>query len=200
MHILLADDHDLVRDTIAHFLVAEGATKVITVGTLDAAIDSAKEFGSFDVVLLDFNMPGMNGLHGLAKMQEANKGKPVAIISGTTNSLVAKETIEAGAAGYIPKTLGAKSIMSAIRLISSGEVFVPIDVMRTVEVKASDNLTKREADVLRYLCFGKANKEIARALGLKEATVKLHLGTICRKLGAKNRTHAAMIARDRGLF
>ncbi|MDD9978255.1 MAG: response regulator transcription factor [Boseongicola sp.] len=199
MRILIADDHDLVRDTIGMFLEAEGMAEIVAVENLDAAIEATDKTGSFDLVLLDFNMPGMDGLAGLARMKEANDGRPVAILSGTATPQVARDAIDAGAAGFVPKTLGAKSMVSAIRFMAAGETYVPYDFMQQADAKTVANLTERETDVLRGLCEGKSNKEIARDLDLQEVTIKLHVKTLCRKLDAKNRTQAAMIARDRQL-
>lgn len=200
MRILVADDHELVRDTIALFLQAEGMAEVVSVSTVDEAIKAADETGAFDLVLLDYNMPGMNGLAGLARMKQANDGNPVAILSGSASPAVADKAIEAGAAGFVPKTLGAKSMVSAIRFMAAGEVFVPYGFQNQAEAKAVANLTERETDVLRGLCEGKSNKEIALDLDLQEVTIKLHVKTLCRKLDARNRTQAAMIARDRQLL
>ena len=200
MRLLVADDHDLVRETIALFLEAEGMTEVVSVDTLDAALAATAESGGFDLVLLDYNMPGMNGLAGLERMIEANKNRPVAILSGTASPQVANEAIAAGAAGFIPKTMGSKSMLSAIRFMAAGETFLPFNFMQQTTKKTVGNLTERETEVLRGLGEGKSNKEIARDLDLQEVTIKLHVKTLCRKLNAKNRTQAAMLARDRGLL
>lgn len=200
MRILIADDHGLVRDTIAMFLEAEGMTEIVAVDTLQAAIEATDKSGSFDLVLLDYNMPGMDGLAGLMRMKEANDGRPVAILSGTATPGIAKEAIASGAAGFVPKTLGARSMVSAIRFMAAGEVFVPYEFMQKAEEKTVGNLTERETEVLKGLAEGKSNKEIARDLDLQEVTIKLHVKTLCRKLDAKNRTQAAMIARDRKLL
>ena len=199
MRILVADDHDLVRDTIAAFLETEGNAVVEKASTLHEALECVETHEAYDLVLLDYNMPGMNGFDGLHKMQAVTDGKPVAILSGTTTRALAEEAIATGAAGFVPKTLGSKSMVSAVRFMAAGETYAPFNLMHQKSDVASDLLTKRELEVLLGICQGKANKEIARDYNLHEATVKLHAKTLCRKLNAKNRTHAAMIARDRNL-
>lgn len=200
MRILVADDHDLVRETIAAFLDGSDVEEVQTVATLEDAVAEAERTGSFDLVLLDYNMPGMNGLEGLGRMRQANAGRPVAILSGSATRDVAEAALKAGAQGFIPKTLSARSLLTAARFMAAGEVYAPIEFLQQPEADETvGSLTKREQDVLRGICEGKSNKEIARDLDLQEVTVKLHVKTLSRKLDARNRTHAAMIARDRGL-
>lgn len=199
MRILVADDHDLVRETIAAYLNGTEVEEVHTVATLDEALQTVSDHGSFDLVLLDYNMPGMNGLEGLGLMQSANAGKPVAILSGSATREIADAALKAGAQGFIPKTLSARSLLSAARFMAAGEVYVPVEFLQQQPEDRNGPLTKRELEVLRGICEGKANKEIARDLDLQEVTVKLHVKTLTRKLEARNRTHAAMIARDRGL-
>jgi two-component system, NarL family, nitrate/nitrite response regulator NarL len=200
MKILLADDHDLVRDTLAAFLEIESDISVRTAANLADALQIVDAEGAFDLVILDYTMPGMEGLSGLNQMIAANGAKPVAILSGTADRSVAEQAIKAGAVGFVPKTLAAKSIVSAIKFMASGEVFAPFGFMHKEEVDAQSAITKRERDVLIGLTAGKSNKEIAIDLQLQEVTIKLHVKTLCRKLGAKNRTQAAMIARDRRLL
>jgi two-component system nitrate/nitrite response regulator NarL len=194
--ILVADDHDLVRETIGAYLEAEGFEVVVLAQDVDEALAKLSE-GKVDLVLVDYDMPGMAGLTGLARLIEANAPHPVALISGAIPPDAASAALEMGAAGLVPKTTGSRSMLAAVRAMLEGEVFAPISV-----VQRSDDipLSPRELDVLRGICAGKSNKEIARDYGLQEVTVKLHVKTMSRKLGAKNRTHAAMIARDRKLF
>jgi two-component system, NarL family, nitrate/nitrite response regulator NarL len=199
MRILIADDHDLVREAIAAFLIAEGQAEVATAGSLSEALDILAADGSFDLALLDYNMPGMNGLEGLHKMRKAKGDLPVAILSGTTTKALAEEAIAAGAVGFVPKTLAPKSMITAAQFMAAGEVYAPFNFMQQKIQTGSELLSSREVDVLQGICRGQSNKEIALDYNLHEATVKLHAKTLCRKLGAKNRTHAAMIARDRNL-
>jgi two-component system, NarL family, nitrate/nitrite response regulator NarL len=200
VQMLLADDHDLFRESVSAMVSAEGSVVVVEVSDLSAAL-SALEQRVFDLILLDYQMPGMNGLEGLSRAITAAKGKPVAVISGTTRRDLAEEALARGAAGFVPKTLGVKAMIAAVQLMAGGGKFAPLSMLDDTVVAGSvlEDLTRREMDVLRGLCEGKSNKEIARDLDVQEVTIKLHVKTLTRKLGAKNRTHAAMIARDSGL-
>ncbi|EBA16195.1 DNA-binding response regulator, LuxR family protein [Roseobacter sp. SK209-2-6] len=203
MHILLADDHDMVRETISAYLESEGGAEVALAIDLAGALQSIRQDGPFDLVLLDFQMPGMNGLTGLIQAISANKGGRVAILSGSAPAKTAREALEAGAIGFIPKTMGAQSLLNAVRFMSSGEVYMPVELMREEEATdhpLAEKLSPRELEVLESLCKGLSNKEIARELDLQEVTIKLHVRTLCRKLDAKNRTQAALTAKEAGLF
>ncbi|WP_293574180.1 response regulator transcription factor [Phaeobacter sp.] len=204
MRILLADDHDMVRETISAYLTSEGGATVTSAIDLPSALKEIADQGPFDLVLLDYNMPGMSGLTGLNTALEANGGKGVAILSGSAPAKIAKDALDAGAIGFIPKTMGAQSLLNAVRFMSAGEIYVPVDLMRQEEEAPAhplaDKLSPREIEVLDGLCRGLSNKEIARELDLQEVTIKLHVRTLCRKLDAKNRTQAALTAKEAGLF
>ena len=197
--ILVADDHDLVRETIAAYLQAEGFEEVRLASDVNEALHLVATTGRFDLILVDYDMPGMAGLTGLSRMIAANRGRAVALISGAISTELAEAAIEMGAAGFVPKTLGSRSMVAAVRFMMGGEVFAPLSLIRKPVRAGEALLSPRETDVLRGICAGKSNKEIARDFGLQEVTVKLHVKTMSRKLAAKNRTHAAMIARDRKL-
>lgn len=205
MKILIADDHDLVRETLAAFLGREKDFEIDLASDLDDALEKINSNSRYHLVLLDYSMPGMQGLEGLKKAKEANEPWPVAVMSGTAPKAIAQEALDAGAIGFLPKTMAANSMVNAIRFMSAGETFVPVSFMTAEEPEAETNpiakgLSPRELEVLSGLCQGLANKEIARELDLQEVTIKLHVKTLCRKLEAKNRTHAAMIAKEAGLF
>ncbi|MEM8776669.1 MAG: response regulator transcription factor [Pseudomonadota bacterium] len=198
--LLLADDHDLVRETLSEFMSREAGFEVIQAKNLTDALEMNRQHGSFDLVILDYTMPGMDALGGLQAMRE-KCGCPVAILSGTAPPHVARRALRSGAAGFIPKTLAPQALVDAVTKMLKGETFLPIDFLTEENTgETMVNLTPRERDVLLGVTEGKLNKEIARDLDIQEVTVKLHVKTLSRKLRAKNRTHAAMLGRDMGLI
>ncbi len=126
MRLLLADDHELLRDTMVAFLAQQPDIEVTAVNDLPEALGKVE--AGFDLVLLDYNMPGMDGLDGLKRMQEATQA-PVAILSGIADRSVAQEALDRGAVGFVPKTMGAKSLVNAIRFMAEGEVYAPVKFM-----------------------------------------------------------------------
>ena len=205
MRILIADDHDLLRETLSMFLASEGSIDTALASTLDEALDFIHSEEKFDLIMLDYNMPGMAGLNGLKRAMEASGGSPVALMSGIASRAVAEEALAFGAAGFVPKTLAAKTLVNAVRFMAMGEKYAPIDFMTADDPTVAPNplaqkLSRRELQVLEGLSKGKSNKEIARDLDLQEPTIKLHVKTLYRKIGAANRTQAALIAKEEGLF
>lgn len=214
MRILLADDHVLVRDALkALFEREEPGSAVLAADDLPAAIDLMSQEGPVDLAILDVNMPGMNGVEGLKIFSARFPGTAVALMSGTAERDLVRRAIEIGAVGYFPKTIAGRALLGAIRLVLSGERFLPASFgfapdEATAYVGPPDDpgrssgaiiLTRRERDVLGLLRTGAPNKIIARKLDLQEVTVKLHIRGICRKLGAANRTQAALRAVELGI-
>lgn len=224
MKLLLADDHTLFRDALVQYIErAEPGAEVLLAKDLPGAVEFLAAGQEPDLVLLDLKMPGMHGLEGLKSVRATYPTIPVALMSGVAEPQDVKAAMDMGAVGYFPKTLSGKALLKAIQLVLAGERFLPID-RETNEVMpsyynggypsaggrasygqgaasngAADNLTPRESEVLTYLLRGASNKEIAASLNLQVVTVKLHVRGICRKLGAKNRTQAALKAKELGL-
>ncbi len=123
--VLVADDSEVVRYTICAYLESDGIENVALSPDLPKALEFVEDDGPFDLVLLDFNMPGMDGLQGLRKMITANQGKPVGLISDGLSFDLVEEAMIHGASGYIPKELEAREITQAIRSMARGTTFHP---------------------------------------------------------------------------
>jgi two-component system, NarL family, nitrate/nitrite response regulator NarL len=207
MRILLADDHDLVRDSIEEFLKRlDRDVQVLHAATLPQALELARQDVPLDAILLDLRMPGMNGLAGLKAMRMTRAGVPVVVISGETDPDTVRGALQAGAAGFLPKTMRGTAMLSALRLILSGERYVPDLVVATSGEPASvgpsgagfPGLTQREREVMSLLVQGLPNKEIGQRLKIEVVTVALHLRSIYRKLGVSSRTQAVRLAMQQG--
>lgn len=196
-NIILADDHALVLDAISHLLTDEGLHDVRSAASVEETEALITAGPPPDLVLLDYRMPDMFDLVGLERIRALIPGVPVALISGSAGGAVASAALDAGAAGFLPKSLTRDQLLEAVKMMLAGEVYTP---SAPAEGTLAAMLTRREYDVLRGVAQGLSNKEIARNLDLTEVTVKLHVKTMCRKLDARNRTHAAMLALELGLL
>lgn len=198
IRLLVADDHALILEMIELFIENVPDMSVRTALSLDRAIEEIEKSGSFDLVLLDLDMPGMNGLEGLERALVANAGKPVGIFTGNPTSRVVDDTMKLGGAGVIPKTTTMRTLANAVRFMVAGEKYLPMDMMREQLAAQSgivSALSEREMAVLTELASGSPNREIGEALHLAEATIKMHVKSICKKLGVANRTQAVITAK-----
>lgn len=209
--ILLADDHVLFREGLKLILKKfDQSVDLIEADSFDEALKVAEASSALDLVLLDLKMPGIEGMEGLAAMRARTGDTPVVIISGAYAQSDIKRAFDHGAAGFIPKTMQSRAMMSAIDLVLSGERFVPslafVDQEGLEAAKAPQSapenpfssLTAREHDVLKLLVQGLSNRQIAQELRLKEVSIRARLTNVFRKLGVKNRMQAASLAIRRG--
>lgn len=225
MKIILADDHTLFREALTHYIQrAEPDADIVLARDFHGAMEALDSGQAIDLVMLDLRMPGMNGLQGLQRLRDTYPSVPVVLLSGLAERADIDEALRMGAKGFFPKTLSGKLMLQGIYKILQGETYVPLDHNTNTPLPAYYNdqtqhtgfasapqsyyqsdrqsqiiLTPRESQVLQYLLQGVPNKEIADGLGLQVVTVKLHVRGICRKLGAKNRTQAALRAQQLGL-
>lgn len=200
LKVLVVDDHVLLAEMVVSALSGAEGFEVETAPDVEAAHARIVERGPFDVVLLDYDVPGMDALNGLRRLIEANV-RGVALFSGVVGWSVVDRAMEIGAAGFLPKTMPLKSMLHAIRFIADGDVYLPAEYMRRA-MNGADNpfgLKPREARVLAFLGQGLQNKEIGRELNLEETIVKMDVKSICRKLNVRNRTEAVIMAHKEGL-
>lgn len=201
--VLIADDHKLLAESLELYLSADGGFATDRAESLDEALDSISQKGSYDVVLLDLDMPGMAGLSGVERAIGANGGGRVVLFSGQARQEAALRAMEIGAAGFMPKTLSPKSLVAAIRFVAAGETYFPSSMARNRARATSQpgdvQLSNRELQVLRGICDGRTNKDIAADLSLTEVTVKMYVRSVCTKLKASNRTQAAITALATGI-
>lgn len=213
MNILLIDDHTLFREGLKFLLRSlDAALEIDEAGDCAKALERAAG-RSYELVLLDLKMPGVNGFDALAALREAIPAAPVVVLSGEDNSGVVRAAIERGAMGFIPKSSTPEVLIQALRLVLAHGVYLPPAVLNSAGPAASASLasqtagghatlpglTPRQMDVLRCVIQGKSNKIIARELDLSEGTVKAHLSSVLRALGTHNRTEAVYAAAKLGL-
>lgn len=203
IRLLIADDHAMILDMLEMYLARVPDIDVQTVPDLPHALDVIGERGPFDLVLVDLDMPGMEGVTGLGRALAANGGKPVGILTSNPASRVVEEVMSLGGAGIVLKTASLKNLANEIRFMAGGGRYLPIELVEKRQPTTEDHaatLSKREFDVLELLAEGMPNREIGTALTLAEPTVKMHVKSICKKLGVSNRTQAVVAARDRNLI
>ena len=205
MRILFGYANGVCRDFVQNHLLNDlSKIQVMTASTLGQSIEMAGDAKDLDVVALDLNMPDMNGVQGNSPMQKVfKKDVPIALMDHALNQKQMRDALRVGAAGFLPYSMASDALLSALRLIASGEIFIPVTDTDNVQFTKSSPkekfLSSREREVLDGLLSGHSNRQIADRIGLSEVTIKYHLKSLRSKLGARNRTHAALRAIKLGI-
>lgn len=199
--ILIADDHRLVAEVVSDFIVSSGEFTVDLASTLEEALQKLS-VSAYDIVMLDLIMPGMTGTEGISKVVTAAADGSVVLFASRVDRFTLDRSLELGVKGIIPKSMPSRSIISALRLVHSGEIFLPASTIdnRLSHDKKADALNETELFILRLASQGYTNKQIANDIGQNETSIKMFMRAICIKLNARNRAHASMIGRDLGLL
>ena len=207
MKILLVDDHPLFMEGMRGILhKLEKDVSIHTTGSCEEAL-SLIDNDDFDLVLLDINLPGISGLDGLQQIRHQLPATPLIVMSASEDRNKVLQAIERGAKGFIPKSSTPDIIITALQLVLSGGVYLPMAVLDTVNSSqskvnntAGPNLTARQIEVLKLLAEGHSNKLIGRHLSMAENTVRVHVSAILRFLDVSNRTEAGFAASRMGLL
>jgi DNA-binding NarL/FixJ family response regulator len=201
IRILAVDDHALLREGIAALVNAEPDMKLVAEASNgDEAIEKFRVERP-DVTLMDLQMPGMNGIEVITRIQAEFAGARIIVLTTYTGDVQVLRALKAGARGYILKGQVHRELLGAIRAVHAGQKRIPPEIAAELAEHATDDvLTPREVNVLQLIAAGNANKQIADQLSIGEATVKSHITSILSKLGANDRTHAVTIGLRRGII
>jgi DNA-binding NarL/FixJ family response regulator len=198
--VLLVDDHPLVRAGLATLV---GTTDdLLIVGDAPGGEQAVTMAGDLepDIVLMDLSMPGMDGVEATRLILDAHPKIRVVVLTSFADEERVADALAAGAVGYLLKDSDPRDLLAAIRSASLGHA--PLDprvaraLLPSTTPRVKDTLSARELEVLKLVAKGLANKQIGRALGISERTVKVHVGHVFRRIGVTDRTSAAMWARD----
>lgn len=205
---MIVEDHPLFCDALAMTLQAvAGIEQVDHADRLATAVEMIEAGVTPDVIVLDLNLPDVNGLDGLMRLRLAAPSLPIVVVSSIDEPRVIRSAILAGAAGFVPKHSRRELFRAAFAAIARGEVFVPESNGEALAegngmsaqdeaIRRLSQLTRQQAKILEQICEGKMNKQIAFDLSIAETTVKAHVTAIMRKLGVYSRTQAVLIARE----
>lgn len=201
---LVIDDHPLFCDALELTLKSvTGFTQIKTADCLENALATLEDVAAPALVILDLNLPDVNGLDGLIRLKRHAEKTPVIIVSSMTDNSIISGAIVAGAAGFVPKHSPRAVFKDAIEQIERGEIYKPAGYVessgpseRDETVTRLSSLTNQQARILELICEGKLNKQIAYDLTIAETTVKAHVTAIMRKLGVQSRTQAVLVAQD----
>jgi DNA-binding NarL/FixJ family response regulator len=204
---LVVDDHPLFCDALSMTLKAvAGISRIETADRLEAAIARLDRAPMPDVVVLDLNLPDVDGLDGLIRLKSVVGAVPVVVVSSLADNRVVSAALRAGASGFVPKHSHRDVFRAAFEAIRHGAIYFPDGYVPQNDPRAPASqreeavarlslLTRQQARILQLICEGKLNKQIAYDLTIAETTVKAHVTAIMRKLGVQSRTQAVLIAR-----
>lgn len=207
MKLLVVDDHPLVRAGVAGALQGLAAQDpVLQAGDGVEALACLAAHADVVAVVLDLRMAGMAGMALLSQLKRLHPDIPALVLSSSEDPDDVRRVLQAGARGYCPKSANPGTLIAALQLVLSGEIYVPPFMAMATELPsdgaspATGGLTPRQLEVLQALCQGQSNKEIARTLGMQEKTVKGHVSAIFRCLNVVHRLQAVEAARAAGLM
>jgi DNA-binding NarL/FixJ family response regulator len=200
--VLIVDDHPVVRRGIRVLLEVQDGIEVAGEagdGATALALDAEH---APDVILLDLKLPGMDGIAVLGELRARESAARVLVLTSATEPASASLAVRSGAAGVLYKDVDPDALVRAIRSVHDGHLLLAPEAAGTLvrstgtwgAVAGLDALTGREREVLAELTKGRSNREIARALGVSEKTVKAHVSSVLAKLGVQDRTQAALLA------
>ncbi len=197
MHILLADDHPLFAEALRRLIKRSmPASSLTTAGDLESAHRALSGAERVDLIILDLQMPGVEGFDGVERTVALFPTIPLVVISGAATAANVARAIQLGARGFFPKTMSPNVLAAALQVVTAGGTYVPADYAQAqTRTPRLPELTPREREILTLLVSGQSNKEIARTLDLQEITVKFHVRNIFRKLNVRNRVEATNAAR-----
>lgn len=203
IRILVVDDHPVVRDGLVAMLGTQPDFEVVgEAGSGTEAVERALALRP-DVVLLDMELPGLDGVEVIRRVREREPGVRIVVFTAFDRDEQIAGAIRSGAEGYLLKGTPREEVFRAIRVVHGGgsliEPVVATKLLRQLR-DDPDALTRRESEVLQLVAQGHSNKKVAKTLFVSERTVKFHVSSILAKLGVSNRTQAAAVARERGLI
>jgi len=202
IRLLIVDDHPIVRDGLVSIL-HEGEPDLEVVGEAGDGKEAVEAWRTLrpSVTIMDLQLPGQSGVEAIKAIRREDPEARILVLTTFDGDADIQRALEAGARGYLLKSVRRAILIEAVRAVNAGRRYLPpATAARLVEAMESERLTPRELDVLKLLAEGQRNREIADALGLAEPTVKIHVNNLLRKLQAKDRTEAAVIALKRGLI
>jgi DNA-binding NarL/FixJ family response regulator len=204
MKILVVDDHALFREGLCYVLnQLEDSVSILEASDYEGAFDVLAANPDLDLVLLDLHMPGKDGFSVLGASSQQYPAIPVVVLSASRERSDIQRVLAAGAMGYIPKESTGKLMLSAVRMVLSGGIYMPPEMAYNPPLEPTNqkvwSLTPRQLEVLSMIVQGLPNKVIASRLGIAEATINMHVTSILKSLGVSNRTQAAMAAQKLGV-